>query len=196
MGRPTLAAIVRSAGISPQRAAYRCSRCLAPATGGASARLHGPWPAQLCTTSSYYSRPMGRGKTNFMQFSLPSPPRNLLQAPPLMSNMINKCTVCNLVTCTKSTTLILRRRGYNIWILVNHDIQLTATHLPSEIALEIIVMGCWNIWIQRNEKIFNFKPFYLQFWKSMPRNELLLFKHRIKNKFEALLTSWIDRVLN
>ena len=81
-------------------------------------------------------------------------------------------------------------------IFVYDEVLLLSQALPTPIAMEIIIMGCRNIWIKRNGKIFNSKLFSLHSWKYMLRKDLLLIKHKIKDKYEALLSSWIDQILD
>lgn len=80
--------------------------------------------------------------------------------------------------------------------LFYEEITLLAQALPTPIAMEILIMGCWNIWIQRNGKIFKSQPYSIQSWRRLLKNCLLILQHRIKNKFEAQLSSWIDQFLS
>lgn len=43
-----------------------------------------------------------------------------------------------------------RSRGISVF----GEILLTIQALPAPIAMEVTIMGCWNIWMQRNGKIF------------------------------------------
>ena len=45
------------------------------------------------------------------------------------------------------------------------DFQLALEQLPPDIALDIIVMGCWSIWSIRNDKIFRAAVPHIQGWK-------------------------------
>ena len=53
-----------------------------------------------------------------------------------------------------------RKRG----ILVLDDIQLALQQLPQDIALDIVIMGCWGIWSIRNDKIFRFAAPHIDGW--------------------------------
>ena len=85
-----------------------------------------------------------------------------------------------------------RQRG----IFVYDEVVLLLQALPNSIAMEITIMGCWNIWILRNGKNFEAKPFPVQSWKIRLRTDLSLLKHRAKYKYADLLSSWIDQVLS
>lgn len=61
-----------------------------------------------------------------------------------------------------------RRRGFSIFDEVSFAIQT----LPTAFAMEIMIMGCWNIWIQRNDKIFKEKQATIQAWKASLKADL------------------------
>ena len=50
-------------------------------------------------------------------------------------------------------------------ISVFDDFQLAFEQLPPDIALDIIVMGCWSIWSIRNDKIFRAAVPHILGWK-------------------------------
>jgi hypothetical protein len=84
------------------------------------------------------------------------------------------------------------KRGISIF----DEITLLTEAFPPNIAMKISIMGCWNIWMQRNGKIFRSQPRAVQAWRRSLRTDLLLLKHRVKNKFEALLSNWVDQFLS
>ena len=58
--------------------------------------------------------------------------------------------------------------------------------------MEIIILGSWAIWISRNDKIFeNITPSF-DGWKHIFFQELKLLKYRIKKKYEAQFSAWLD----
>jgi hypothetical protein len=60
---------------------------------------------------------------------------------------------------------------------------------------EIIILACWNIWKQRNNKIFlNIQPIFRN-WKTGFISDVTLVKHRVKESIVAYLSSWIDNLL-
>ena len=85
-----------------------------------------------------------------------------------------------------------RCRGFTIF----DEILLAIQTLPTSIAMEIMIMGCWNIWIQRNGNIFKGKEATIQAWKSSLKADLLLLLHRVKSKFRDQFSSWIEHDLN
>ena len=72
------------------------------------------------------------------------------------------------------------------------DILLTRAELPSRIAMEIIVQGCWAIWGKRNGKIFRKEVPNVNSWKFKLREDLKLLEHRIKAKYLEALQGWIS----
>lgn len=72
---------------------------------------------------------------------------------------------------------------------------LMLQELPPNLAMEIALLGCWNIWMQRNSKIFKSQPPSVLSWKRMLTSDLLILKLRIKTKFEDALQNWIDQYL-
>ena len=72
------------------------------------------------------------------------------------------------------------------------ECELAFVSLPRQIALNIIIMGCWNIWKQRNELIFNSARPSIGSWKQRLKNDLTIVGYRIKTKHEPILKEWID----
>jgi hypothetical protein len=61
--------------------------------------------------------------------------------------------------------------------------------------VEIIILACWNIWKQRNNKIFkNIQPTFRN-WKEGFIYDITMLKHRVKESSVASLSSWIDNLL-
>ena len=75
------------------------------------------------------------------------------------------------------------------------EIGMMITLLPQDLAMEIIIMGCWAIWMVRNDKIFNSIPTSIDRWKFIFLTELHLLKFRIKEKFSDSFCSWLDTLL-
>lgn len=79
----------------------------------------------------------------------------------------------------------------------SHDeIMFISQTLPSPIAMEITIMGCWHIWMQRNGKLFKAQTPSVLSWRTLLRKDLLLLKHRIKHKFQDQLNNWIEQHLS
>ena len=73
--------------------------------------------------------------------------------------------------------------------------ELAQNTLPKNCAMEIIIMGCWNIWMQRNNIIFNGIQPANNSWKHLLKKDLSLTLYRIKTKYAASLKGWIDMYL-
>lgn len=67
---------------------------------------------------------------------------------------------------------------------------------PAPIAMDIVIMGCWNIWMQRNGKIFKAVPPGIHAWKQGLYQDLSLVKHRTKEKNIAALEQWMYSLLS
>ena len=72
---------------------------------------------------------------------------------------------------------------------------LASQVLPDQISLEIIIMDCWNIWMQRNGLIFNGTRSSLNSWRHLLKKDLTLVIYRIKTRHVAGLKEWIDVTL-
>ena len=73
-----------------------------------------------------------------------------------------------------------RRRG----ICVLDELMLTSNSLPAMFAMDIPIMGCWHIWMQRNSKIFNAPNPSIQSWRFLIRYDLQLVQIRVKSKYK------------
>jgi hypothetical protein len=60
---------------------------------------------------------------------------------------------------------------------------------------EIVILACWNIWKQRNDKIFRFINPTFRAWKYGFVKDVSLLKHRVKKCTVPLLSSWIDNLM-
>jgi hypothetical protein len=60
---------------------------------------------------------------------------------------------------------------------------------------EVIILACWNIWKQRNNKIFKGMQPTFRNWKTGFITDVTLLKHRVKESSIGLLSSWIDNLL-
>lgn len=72
------------------------------------------------------------------------------------------------------------------------EIMLTITMLPKDIAMEIIILGCWSIWMVRNGKIFRAAPPSLNSWKFYLREGLQHIKLRSKQAKGDQIDHWIE----
>ena len=98
---------------------------------------------------------------------------------------------CNFAQDCWNSLLPLRKRGTSVY----EDTILASTLLPKQFAIEILILGCWNIWIQRNNKILRAIPQSIQSWRFYLKQDLKLLKHKIKSKFEARLDQWTSNHL-
>ena len=81
-----------------------------------------------------------------------------------------------------------RKRGINVL----DELRIMVDHLPAQFTMEIVIMGCWNLWMQRNAKIFgNITP-SVQSWRIQLRNDLQLILLRTKNKHRNAFEQWIE----
>ena len=84
-----------------------------------------------------------------------------------------------------------RRRGTSVY----EDTILATQLLPKQFVVEILILGCWNIWIQRNNFVFRALPHSIQSWRYHLKNDLKLLRHKIKQKFTVRFSQWIDHNL-
>lgn len=84
----------------------------------------------------------------------------------------------------------------NIGISVLDEIIFLTQALPTPIAMEIVIIGCWQLWMQRNSKIFKTQPPLVTSWRRLLKIDLLLVRHRVKRKFEDILWNWNEAHLN
>ena len=82
--------------------------------------------------------------------------------------------------------------GKNRGISVTDECMLSMATLPKEIATDIVIMGCWNIWMQRNGKIFKGIQPAETSWKHLLKKDLQVLGYRIKTKHLACLKRWIE----
>lgn len=71
------------------------------------------------------------------------------------------------------------------------DIQLAARVLRPEFHMDIIVMGCWNIWTERNNWIFTNMTRSIKSWKELLRQDLEKVCIRIKDSRQDAFRTWI-----
>lgn len=80
-----------------------------------------------------------------------------------------------------------KKRGTSVF----EETMLAKAELPPHFGLEIVMLGCWSIWIQRNGIVFrNIQP-TLHNWRFTLREELQLLQIKIKSKYSAELQHWI-----
>lgn len=48
--------------------------------------------------------------------------------------------------------------------------------------MDVIILGCWNIWNQRNGKIFRREVQSVNCWKLRLKEDLSMLEHKIKSK--------------
>ncbi|XBH67940.1 hypothetical protein VPH35_096225 [Triticum aestivum] len=72
------------------------------------------------------------------------------------------------------------------------EIQLTKFKLPPDIAMEIILMGCWSIWMSRNEKIFRRAAPRIHTWKHYLKEGQQVTQIRAKSVKAGKINVWIE----
>lgn len=85
---------------------------------------------------------------------------------------------CTFAQDCWDTIFTHRHRGTSAY----DEIFLACHRLPKSIAMDIIILGCWNIWIQRNGKLFRREVQSQITWKFMLKQDLTLLKHRISKR--------------
>lgn len=58
--------------------------------------------------------------------------------------------------------------------------------------MEVMITACWNIWLQRNGKIFRWERPSFSRWRSGFVHDLSLLRHRLKAKHLKGFLAWID----
>lgn len=81
-----------------------------------------------------------------------------------------------------------RKRGINVL----DEIIIMAESISSHFSMNIVIMGCWHIWMQRNSKMFQYIKNSIQSWRTLLRNDLMLILHRTKVKHREAFKEWID----
>ena len=81
-----------------------------------------------------------------------------------------------------------KQRGISVF----DEIVLTTIKLPKEVAMEIIIMGCWSTWLVRNDKIFRSAPPHVNSWKFYLKEGLQTVRLRAKNHKATQIDSWIE----
>jgi hypothetical protein len=83
--------------------------------------------------------------------------------------------------------------------LQGQDIQTAATRARSDFGkpffMEVVILACWNIWKQRNEKIFQYHRPSFQGWKKGFVHDISMLVHRIKRKHVDDLVAWIGSLI-
>lgn len=84
-----------------------------------------------------------------------------------------------------------RKRG----ISVVDDIQLAILQMPQDIALDIVIMGCWGIWSIRNDKIFRFAAPHIPGWCHYLQEGLWAVQIRAKQIKAERIRVWVEQNL-
>ena len=102
------------------------------------------------------------------------------------------CWDCSFAHRWWVTLIPFKRRGTSIY----EETCLALDQIPKEFGLELIILGYWHIWTQRNRKIFRNERSTVQNWRRNLSSNLSLLQHRIKPKFRDGLVQWIDNNLD
>ena len=58
--------------------------------------------------------------------------------------------------------------------------------------MEIVILAAWGIWMSRNNKIFRDQRPTFDGWKVIFLSEITWLKHRIKAKYAAQFSAWLQ----
>lgn len=75
---------------------------------------------------------------------------------------------CNFAHECWNTLIPGKRRGTSVYEETIFAMEL----LPKHFATEIAILGCWNIWTQRNGKIFRAQDQSIQAWRFYLKQDL------------------------
>ena len=75
------------------------------------------------------------------------------------------------------------------------EILVTLDQLPTNIAMEIVILGCWSIWLTRNDKIFRQAPIHLGTWKFYLKESLEITTFWAKQERATMISNWIPLYL-
>lgn len=98
---------------------------------------------------------------------------------------------CNFAQDCWNSLLPGKRRGTSLY----EELILASEQLPNKLSTEIIIVGCWNIWTQRNGKIFRGHPQTIQGWRFFFKQDLNLLHFKIKEKHIQHFRQWISNNL-
>lgn len=68
----------------------------------------------------------------------------------------------------------------HIGISFSDEVLLALLELPKDIGLDIVIMGCWSIWTQRNDKIFRYAVLNSNNWAYILKDLLMFTIMRMK----------------
>ena len=74
------------------------------------------------------------------------------------------------------TLIPFKQRGTSIY----EDTRLALDQTPPHFGIEIVTLGYWHIWNQRNGKIFRNERPSIQGWRRNLKQDLALLQYRIK----------------
>jgi hypothetical protein len=91
-----------------------------------------------------------------------------------------------------SSAGILLYQEKNRGISFYDEVHLTGKQIHQKIHIKVTILGCWNIWNERNRKIFKNERASIQNWKRQLQEDLALFIHRAKQEKASILKDWIQ----
>jgi hypothetical protein len=98
---------------------------------------------------------------------------------------------CQFASMCWQSIIPNRLRGISFY----DEIQLSLINLPEAIAMEILIMGCWSLWMSRNDKIFRMAIPTLDTWKYYFKEGLRVTEIRAKATKAEQIHSWIEQNL-
>jgi hypothetical protein len=75
---------------------------------------------------------------------------------------------------------------------IHERILIAKRHFGLPFFMEVVMIGAWCIWNERNDLIFNGKLPCLASWKSQFKKEVLLHLYRIKPSLHPAIRSWLS----
>jgi hypothetical protein len=75
---------------------------------------------------------------------------------------------------------------------VHHKILLAEQQFNQPFFMEILLIGDWAIWNERNDYVFNHKTPSYASWKAHFKTEVRDHLVRIKKELHRLIISWLD----
>ena len=75
---------------------------------------------------------------------------------------------CQFAGCCWDKMFPNRHRGTSTY----DEVMFILDEIPKDFAMKVVIMGCWSIWMTRNDKIFRYVPIHYGTWKHYLREGL------------------------
>ncbi|KAI5015663.1 hypothetical protein ZWY2020_057053 [Hordeum vulgare] len=80
-----------------------------------------------------------------------------------------------------------KKRGTSLY----EETLFAIDQLPKAFAPENVILGCWTIWNDTNDKIFTGIQHTIQSWRFHFKQDLKLLQHKIKKKHSREFNKWV-----